>query len=266
MKVVILGAGESGVGAAILAKLKYKEVFVSDGGLIKDHFKHELISNNIDFEEQQHTEANVLSADLVIKSPGIPEKATIVKKIREARIELISEIEFASRYTEAKIIAVTGSNGKTTTTSLIYHILKSAKKDVVVAGNIGNSFAREVANASNEYYVLEISSFQLDDINSFKPDIAIVTNVTEDHLDRYNYDIEEYVKAKFNITKHQNDTDVLIICSDDETSSKWMSANSTNAQVFSFSDHTRIEKGAYIHDSKIVFNVKKKDLKCQSKI
>ena len=197
MKIIILGGGESGVGAALLAKKKGMEVFLSDKGSIKDSYKKQLEDAEIEFEEGSHDEERILSADWVIKSPGIPKKADLIKKIKEKGIRLSSEIEFASEFTDAKIIAITGSNGKTTTTSLIYHILKNAGFNVGLGGNIGKSFAKQVAEEQYDYFVLEISSFQLDDIQNFRPYISLLLNLSPDHLDQYNYNYEEYALAKY---------------------------------------------------------------------
>ncbi|WP_313216729.1 Mur ligase family protein, partial [Soonwooa sp.] len=210
MKVVILGGGESGVGAAFLAKKKGFDVFLSDMGEIRDHYKNELKDLGVDFEEGQHTEDRILSAEWVIKSPGIPKKADIVFKIKNQGIRLSSEIEFASEFTDAKIVAITGSNGKTTTTSLIYHILKEDGFNVGLGGNIGKSFAKQVAEESFDYYVLEVSSFQLDDIQTFRPYISLLLNLSKDHLDQYNYDYEEYALAKFRITENQDQQNFFI--------------------------------------------------------
>ena len=195
-RIVILGAGESGVGAAILAKLQGYDVFVSDGGKIKDEFKKELTQYKIEFEEAEHSEEKIFSAKEIMKSPGIPEKNELIKKIRAKGIEIISEIELAYRHKgDSKVIAITGSNGKTTTTSLIYHICKTANLDCALVGNIGFSFAKQVAVEPKPLYVVEISSFQLDDIKTFKPDVAVLTNITEDHLDRYEYNIKIYYEV-----------------------------------------------------------------------
>ncbi|MEO6488906.1 MAG: Mur ligase family protein, partial [Ferruginibacter sp.] len=203
-RIVILGAGESGVGAAWLAAQHGYDVFVSDSGVITDKYQAELNEQNIQFEQSKHTEADILNATEVIKSPGIPEKAEIMKKIRAKEIPVISEIEFAYRFIgNSKVIAVTGSNGKTTTTALTYHICKHAHLDCAMVGNIGYSFAKQVAKDPKELYVVEISSFQLDDIKAFRPDVAVLTNITEDHLDRYNYSIQNYVDSKFRITENQ---------------------------------------------------------------
>ncbi|WP_313579603.1 UDP-N-acetylmuramoyl-L-alanine--D-glutamate ligase [Chishuiella sp.] len=215
-RIVILGGGESGVGTAILAKKKNFDVFLSDMGLIKDNYKKLLEENGIDYEEGQHTEELILNADEVMKSPGIPKKAALIQKLESKGISIISEIEFASRYTEAKIIAITGSNGKTTTTSLLFHILKQAGLNVGLGGNIGKSFAKSVAEDNYDFYVLEISSFQLDDIKkTFKPYIAILLNITPDHLDQYEYQFDLYAKSKFRITENQDENDYFIYNLDD---------------------------------------------------
>lgn len=215
-KVVILGGLRSGVGAAILAKQKGYTVFVSDYGPIAPKFQATLQKEGIDFEEKQHTFPKILQADLIVKSPGIPEKAAVIKAIRKQGIPIISEIEFASRFTSAKIIGITGSNGKTTTTSLIYHLLKTAGYSVGLVGNIGDSFALSVAQEQYDYYVVEISSFQLDDIADFRSHIAILTNLTPDHLDRYNCLFDKYIAAKFNIIKNQQPTDYFIYNQEDK--------------------------------------------------
>jgi UDP-N-acetylmuramoylalanine--D-glutamate ligase len=216
-RIVILGAGESGVGTALLAKQKGYAVFVSDASPIKEVYKNELLFNEIEFEEQQHTEEKIMNADVVMKSPGIPDKVELVKKIRKAGIQVISEVEFAFQHKgDSKVIAITGSNGKTTTTALTYHVCKLAGLDCACVGNIGFSFARQIAEKPVEYYVVEVSSFQLDDIVTFKPNIAILTNITEDHLDRYDYKIENYIASKFSITKNQTSDDVFIYNEDDE--------------------------------------------------
>lgn len=214
-RLVILGAGESGVGSAILGIAKGFDVFVSDLGMLKDEYRQEMISRSISFEEGQHTEALILNADLVIKSPGIPEKAPIIKKLHEKAIPVISEIEFAGRYTSAKTVCITGSNGKTTTTMLIYELLKHAGFKVGMAGNVGASFARMVAESDFEYYVLELSSFQLDGMFDFKADVAVLMNITPDHLDRYNYELQNYVDSKFRIIQNQGANDVFIYFGDD---------------------------------------------------
>src|SRR5688572_11842442 len=201
-RVVILGAGESGTGAALLAKAKGFDVFVSDQGVIKDKYRAELKEAGISFEDNQHTEDKILSASFVIKSPGIPLKADIIKKIKAAGISIIDEIEFASLYTTGKIIAITGTTGKTTTTLLTYHLMKEAGYNVALAGNVGFSMARQVANDNYDWYVLEMSSFQLDGIKTFKPDIGILLNITPDHLDRYEYSLDNYVNSKFQLIQN----------------------------------------------------------------
>src|SRR5258705_11644374 len=214
---VILGGGESGVGAAVLAKKHGYEVFLSDKSSLKNEFRNELKNAGIDFEEGQHTESKILNADEVMKSPGIPENTGIVKMVRKKGIDVISEVELAYRYKgDGKIVAITGSNRKTTTTALTHHICKTAGLDCAMVGNIGHSFARQVAEDPKKLYVTEVSSFQLDDIKTFRPDIAILTNITEDHLDRYDYKFENYINSKFRITMNQQPDDHFIYCADDE--------------------------------------------------
>ena len=245
MKIIILGGGESGVGAALLAKKKGMEVFLSDKGSIKDSYKKQLEDAEIEFEEGSHDEERILSADWVIKSPGIPKKADLIKKIKEKGIRLSSEIEFASEFTDAKIIAITGSNGKTTTTSLIYHILKNAGFNVGLGGNIGKSFAKQVAEEQYDYFVLEISSFQLDDIQNFRPYISLLLNLSPDHLDQYNYNYEEYALAKFNIAKNQQNNDFFICNKDDEMSQKLLNRVDINAKKLLFSLNEGLEEGGF---------------------
>lgn len=245
MKIIILGGGESGVGAALLAKKKGMEVFLSDKGSIKDSYKKQLEDAEIEFEEGSHDEERILSADWVIKSPGIPKKADLIKKVKEKGIRLSSEIEFASEFTDAKIIAITGSNGKTTTTSLIYHILKNAGFNVGLGGNIGKSFAKQVAEDQYDYFVLEISSFQLDDIQNFRPYISLLLNLSPDHLDQYNYNYEEYALAKFNIAKNQQNNDFFICNKDDEMSKKLLNRVDINAKKLSFSLNEELEEGGF---------------------
>ncbi|HQY17841.1 MAG TPA: UDP-N-acetylmuramoyl-L-alanine--D-glutamate ligase, partial [Ferruginibacter sp.] len=251
-RMVILGAAESGVGAAILASKQGYEVFVSDSGIIKDTYRMELNKYGIIFEQGGHTEDLILNASEVMKSPGIPEKNSLVKKIRAAGIPVISEIELAYRYKgKSKIIGITGSNGKTTTTSLIYHICKHAGLDCAVVGNIGFSFARQVAEEPKEWYIAEISSFQLDDISSFRPDVAVLTNITEDHLDRYNYKVENYIKSKFRIIENQNENDVFVYCADDELTIK----NITNYTIKSIpapiAMNKELPQGAYLTNAQM---------------
>jgi UDP-N-acetylmuramoylalanine--D-glutamate ligase len=254
-KLVVLGAAESGIGAAMLGQQKGWQVFVSDGGKIKDTYKSELDKAGIEYEESLHSEEKILKADLIIKSPGIPEKAAIVKKIREAQIELCSEIEFGYRYKgDSKIIAVTGSNGKSTTTKMIYHTLSTAGYNVSMAGNIGKSFALQVAEEPTEWYVIEVSSFQLDDIQSFRPDIALLLNISPDHLDRYNYRYEDYIAAKFRITAYQQENDVLITNKDDKEINKYLAANPIHARTiyFTMSEQSNPNPdGAFIDNEQI---------------
>ncbi|PAW93510.1 UDP-N-acetylmuramoyl-L-alanine--D-glutamate ligase [Mucilaginibacter sp. MD40] len=253
----ILGAGESGVGAAYLAKQQGYDVFVSDFGAIADKYKEQLQQWNIRFEEGGHTEAEVLAAVEVVKSPGIPEKAPMIKKLREAGIPVISEIEFAGRYTDAKMICITGSNGKTTTTSLTYHILKNAGLNVGLAGNIGKSFAYQVATEKFEYYVLEISSFMLDDMYSFKADVAVLLNITPDHLDRYDYKMENYAASKYRITQNQTAADYFIYCADDAETLKVLEGKDIAAQQLPFSIEQKMEPGAYLDADNLIINVNK---------
>lgn len=246
-RIVILGGGESGVGAAILAKQKGFDVFLSDGSAITEMKKQELIEHEIDFEEKHHSEEKILNATIIVKSPGIPEKNKLVQKIRKKRIELISEIEWAYRFKgDSKIIAITGSNGKTTTTAMIYHICKTAGLDCAEVGNIGFSFARQVALEPTKLYVVEISSFQLDDISSFRPDIAVLTNITEDHLDRYDYQFENYIKSKFRIVEFQTENDVFIYNEDDEVSEKYIKQFLIKAKTLKISMSKQLPEGAYI--------------------
>lgn len=233
-QIAILGAGESGVGAAMLAQQQGYTVFVSDFASIKEKYKRELEDLSIEWEEQQHTENRILQAELIIKSPGIPEGANIIQHARKKGISIISEIEFASRYTKGELIAITGTNGKTTTASLTYHIFNKAGKKVALSGNIGDSFARQVATEDKEIYVLEISSFQLDDIEKFKPKAAIILNITPDHLDRYNNSVEQYAQAKLKITQNQDETDYFIFCADDELLQREMDKVQINAQQIPF--------------------------------
>lgn len=255
-RIVILGGAESGVGAAILAQKQGFEVFVSDMGIIKDKYKQELMKRNISFEEQQHSEEKILNAAEIIKSPGIPHKASIVKKAIEKNIPVISEIEFGSRYTTSKIVAITGSNGKSTCTSLTYHIFKKAGLDVGLGGNIGNSFAQMVAEEPHDVYVLEVSSFQLDDITSFKPYVSILLNITPDHLDRYDYTFSKYANAKFNIAKYQTTSDYFIYCSDDAGINEFISNYNIQAQPLTFSLEKKESSAAYIESNFLTINHK----------
>jgi UDP-N-acetylmuramoylalanine--D-glutamate ligase len=254
-KIVVLGARESGTGAAILAKAKGFEVFVSDKGIIGDKFKNSLFKHHIKFEEGQHTESEILSATEVIKSPGIPDKTEIIQKLKEKQIPIISEIEFASRYTDAKKICITGSNGKTTTTLLTYHILKKSGLNVGLAGNVGKSFAAMVAEKKHDYYVLELSSFQLDDMYKFKADIAILLNITPDHLDRYEYKMENYVNSKFRITNNQTENDAFIFCADDPEIMKALNNKNIKAKKYPFSITHQIQEGAWLNGNQININI-----------
>jgi UDP-N-acetylmuramoylalanine--D-glutamate ligase len=256
-RLVILGGGESGVGTAILGKQKGYEIFVSDKGVISKKYKEVLLNNEIDFEENQHTESKILNADLVMKSPGIPDKVALVQKLIKKSIPVISEIEFATQFTKATIIGITGSNGKTTTTLLVHHILKNAGLSVGIAGNIGDSFAQQVAEETYENYVLELSSFQLDGIENFNSHIAILTNITPDHLDRYEYDFNRYIASKFRITKNQKETDYLIYDADDQAINNWLKENKTSAKLVPFSLEKELEYGAYIKDNNIIININK---------
>jgi UDP-N-acetylmuramoylalanine--D-glutamate ligase len=255
-KIIILGAGESGVGAALLAKQKGYNVFVSDASAIKPIYQSELEANHIPFESGTHDVERILEADEVMKSPGIPEKSELVKQIRAKGIPVISEIEFGYRYKgSSKIIAITGSNGKTTTTSLLYHICKVAGQDAAIVGNIGFSFARQIAQDPKALYVIEVSSFQLDDIHSFRPDIAILLNITEDHLDRYNYQFENYIKSKFRIIENQTEQDCFIYCIDDEVVVKHLELLTTHTNLLPFSMKQELKKGGYIKNEQMMLKI-----------
>ena len=252
-RVVVLGGAESGVGAAVLAKVKGFDVFLSDKGKIADKYIATLKEWDIPYEEGQHTESLILNADEVVKSPGIPGTVPMVRKLREQGTHIVSEIEFAGRYDSAKKICITGSNGKTTTTSLIYFLLQNAGLNVGLGGNIGKSYAYQVATEHFDYYVLEISSFQLDDIYDFKPDIAIITNITPDHLDRYDHKMENYVEAKFKITKNLSKDDCFIFDSDDEITIRHLDKIILRAKMLPFSQEKEVSgNGAFLRDDKIV--------------
>ncbi len=253
-RIVILGAGESGVGSAVLAMLKGFEVFVSDFGEIKEHYKSMLDNHNITWEEGGHTTALILNADEVVKSPGIPESAPIIQQLLEKQIPVISEIEFAGRYTSAKTVCITGSNGKTTTTLLLHHILKHAGLKVGLAGNVGKSFAYQVATENFDYYVIELSSFQLDGMFDFRADIAILMNITPDHLDRYQYDFQNYINSKFRIIQNQTSADAFIYCSDDEVINKELDKRELPQQLLPFSLEKEIEQGACVLNNEIKIN------------
>lgn len=253
-RLVILGGGESGVGTALLGKKKGYEVFVSDKGKIKDKYRDVLLNNEIEFEDEQHTESKILNADIVMKSPGIPDKVALVKQIRQTGIKVVSEIEFASNYTDATLVAITGSNGKTTTATLTHHLLKQ-ELDVGLAGNIGDSFAKQILEKEHKNYVLEISSFQLDDIDEFQPKIAILTNITPDHLDRYDYKFENYIASKFRIVENQTADDYFIYDSDDEVILEWLQNNQIQSKKLPFSLTKVIEQGAYLDNNKIIITI-----------
>ncbi len=260
-RIVILGAGESGVGAALLAKQQGYDVFVSDGGNMLNSFKEELTGQDIAYEENGHTEEKVLNAAEIIKSPGIPEKAAIMKKIRAAGIQVISEIEFAFRFIgKSKVVAITGSNGKTTTTSLTYHICKHANLNCALVGNIGYSFAKQVAEDPKDVYVAEISSFQLDDIKTFRPDIAVLTNITEDHLDRYDYKLENYVASKFRIAENQLPDDVFIYNLDDDTTMKNLSNYPIKSTKAPITMSKELPQGAYLTNAKMHLKWKNEEM------
>ena len=250
-KLVVLGGGESGVGTAILGKQKGYSVFVSDKGKIKEEYINVLLENKIEFESEIHSTERILEADVVMKSPGIPDTVSLVVELREKGIPVISEIEFASQYTNATILGITGSNGKTTTTMWLHYILKKAGLNCGMAGNIGDSFALQVATKDYENYVLELSSFQLDGIVNFAPHIAIITNISPDHLDRYDYKYENYISSKFLITKNQTKNDYLIYDADDIEIQKWLSSHEVKAQLVPFSLKEELELGAFIKDKKI---------------
>jgi UDP-N-acetylmuramoylalanine--D-glutamate ligase len=260
-KLIILGAGESGIGAALLAKQKGYDVFVSDAGEIADKYLQELTKNEILFEQSGHSEELILSASEVVKSPGIPEKSAIVQKIRLNNIPIISEIEFAYRYADnSKIIAITGSNGKSTTTALTYHICKTANQNCAMVGNIGFSFARQIAQDPKDLYIIEISSFQLDDIKSFRSDVAILTNITEDHLDRYQYKLENYVNSKFRIVENQRQSDVFIYNLDDEVSMKYITNYTINSIQAPITMRKELPQGAYLTNAKICLKWKSEEM------
>nr|WP_315195921.1 UDP-N-acetylmuramoyl-L-alanine--D-glutamate ligase [uncultured Flavobacterium sp.] len=249
MRLVILGGGESGVGTAILGKKHGYDVFVSDFGKIKDSYKEVLIINEIPWEEEKHTEELILNADVVMKSPGIPDKSPIVKKLKSKGISIISEIEFAAPFTNAVTIGITGSNGKTTTTMLTHHVLKAAGLNVGLAGNVGKSFAWQVADNNYDFYVIELSSFQLDGIVDFKPHIAIITNISPDHLDRYDYKYQNYIDSKFRITTNQTEEDFLIYDANDEAILEWLKNNTVRAKLIPFSLTDEYSEGAYIKNN-----------------
>ncbi|WP_394800520.1 UDP-N-acetylmuramoyl-L-alanine--D-glutamate ligase [Aestuariivivens insulae] len=253
-RLVILGGGESGVGTALLARAKGYDVFVSDRGKMKEEYKQVLIHNEIEWEDEKHSEAKILNADLVMKSPGIPNKVPIVSRLIAANIPVISEIEFASKFTEATIVGITGSNGKTTTATLTHHLLMR-DLSVGLAGNIGDSFAKQILEHDYGHYVLEISSFQLDDIADFKPKIAVITNITPDHLDRYDYQFENYVASKFRIAMNQTADDYLIYDADDDVIVNHLKNNPVQSTLLPFSLTKTIENGAYYENNNIIITI-----------
>lgn len=260
-KLVILGAGESGLGAALLGKKNGWDVFVSDAGVIRPIFRNELTENEIHFEENQHSDNIILNADCIIISPGIPKYISVVSEILKKGIPLLSEIEFAFKYTSAKIIAITGSNGKTTSTFLTYEILKNAGLNVCIAGNMGKSFARKVAYEKPNYFVLEVSSFQLDDIYDFKADISVLLNITPDHLDRYDNDFEKYANSKFRITNNQTSKDFFIYNKDDVLIDNHVKQHEIPSQLIPFSQHQKLKQGVYKQDRSIITKDINKKLK-----
>ena len=257
-KISILGSGESGTGTAILANKLGMDVFLSDLGIIKDSYVSEINELNIDWEQGKHSTARILDSDVIVKSPGIPNTASIVKEALSKNIPVISEMEFAQPHSKAKVIGVTGTNGKTTTTTLIHHLLESNGMSVNMAGNIGLSYARQVADLDPDYFVLELSSFQLDDCKTFKVDIAILLNISPDHLDRYDNSLAKYAASKFKITQNQTASDVLIYCLDDKTIQKYWPKDLIESQLIPFSLLDKVETGAWLKNESIELNIKNK--------
>ncbi|WP_431167298.1 UDP-N-acetylmuramoyl-L-alanine--D-glutamate ligase [Tenacibaculum halocynthiae] len=271
-RLVVLGGGESGVGTALLGKQKGFEVFVTDKGMIAEKYKKVLLNNVIEFEEGGHTESEVFSADVVMKSPGIPDSVPLVQELKQKGILVISEIEFANEFTQATIVGITGANGKTTTTLITHYLLKNAGLNVGVAGNIGDSFAKQLVEQSYDEYVLELSSFQLDGINNFGPHIAVITNITPDHLDRYNNNFDKYIASKFRITKNQTEKDFLIYDADDKVITDWLKNNITKAILVPFSLEKELVYGVFVRKDKIIMKLNTEevlmnvsDLKLQGK-
>ena len=258
MKLLILGGAESGVGAALLGKKTGCRVRLSDRGKIKEKYRNVLINNEIEWEEDGHSDAFIRDAEVVVKSPGIPGNTPVIQKLLSAGAEIISEIEFAARHTRGKIIAITGTNGKTTTTMLTYHIFAKAGLDVAVAGNMGKSFAGQLAENDHAFWILEVSSFQLDDIERFKPDVAVLLNITPDHLDRYAGKLENYITAKFAITANQNEGDHFVYCADDEIIGKYLEKHMVRAEKHPFSILHSTRNGAYTTDDKLIINLTNK--------
>ena len=254
-RMVILGGGESGVGTALLAKQKGYDVFVSDKQKIKEKYKHVLIHNTIDWEEGTHTVAKIVNADIVMKSPGIPDTVPLVVSLKAKGIAVISEIEFAAKYSNATLVGITGSNGKTTTTSWTHFILKNGGLQANLAGNIGMSFAAQVAEKPAELFVLELSSFQLDGIVNFRPHIAVLTNITPDHLDRYDNSFEKYIESKFQIIKNQTEDDFFVYDADDATITQWIKNNKVTSQQIPFSLSKELEKGAFIKNEQLIIKL-----------
>ncbi len=260
MRLVVLGAGESGVGTALLGKQKGYEVFVSDASEIQEKYKNVLLHHGIDFEEKQHTEPLILSADVVMKSPGIPDRVPLVQALLKKGVAVVSEPEFAAQFSDAQWIAITGTNGKTTTTELTYYLLDAAGLSTAKMGNVGISMAGQVAKGDFDYGVLEISSFQLDGIRDFRPHIAVITNITPDHLDRYNYEFENYIASKFRITRNQKETDYLIYDYDDPVIREGLKKYPTRATPIPFSVKEKLEQGAYLENGMIRFSVNDKTM------
>ncbi len=255
---IILGGGESGVGAALLGIKKNWNVFLSDKGTIQQKYKEVLSNNGIEYEEEKHSEQRILQADLVVKSPGIPDTAPLIRQLRDLGVKVISEIEFGSYYTKAKLIAITGTNGKTTTTLLTHHILKNAGLDVGIAGNIGDSFAKQVAEQDREWFVLEISSFQLDGCYDFKPFIGVIVNITEDHLDRYNYQMQNYIDSKFRLIQNQDENDHFIYWADDKIIAAELEKKSLKMKMHPYSLTHSVTEGAHLHQDEIIININAK--------
>ena len=253
---VVLGCGESGIGTVLLAKEKGFKIFVSDYGTIKKKYKEILTHNGIEWEERKHTSSKILKADIVMKSPGISDLVPIVKQLLQKGIPVLSEIEFASQFTKSKVIGITGSNGKTTTTMMIYEILKNAKLSTIMAGNIGNSFAKEI-HKNPDFFVLELSSFQLDGIKNFRPKIAVITNISPDHLDRYNNNFDDYIAAKFKIIMNQKKSDFLIYDADDPVIDDFLQKNNIQSQMIPFSLSKIFERGTFLQNKKIIIKDKK---------
>ncbi|MEO2053614.1 MAG: UDP-N-acetylmuramoyl-L-alanine--D-glutamate ligase [Allomuricauda sp.] len=265
-RLVILGGGESGVGTAILGKREGFEVFVSDKGEIKEKYKEVLEHFGIEWESGTHTESKILNADVVMKSPGIPDKVPLVKQLVAKGIPVISEIEFASKYTDATLVGITGSNGKTTTTMMTYHLLKEGGLNVGMAGNIGDSYAKMVAEQDFDQYVLEISSFQLDGIVDFKPHVAVITNITPDHLDRYEYKFENYIASKFRIAMNQDENDYLIYDADDEVITGWLKQHPVRSKLVPFTLKGKVEEGAWLENETIKIKLEHKTLEMSTDI